>query len=108
MKRLSAPPEHALSGFSFGLVLAGLVLAFTGLVLTAPVSASVFTVNSVADVGAGVASNCPADSPGTPNTCRLRDAIAAAANAPSMALGDTIVFNLPAGSVITLSSEMLV
>jgi hypothetical protein len=75
----------------------------TGLVLAMPVSAAVFTVNSAADVGAGVPGNCVADGTSLPNTCRLRDAIAAAA-----ANGDVIAFSLPAGSTIGLTSQLVV
>ncbi|MDR2172803.1 MAG: hypothetical protein LBE32_01125, partial [Burkholderiales bacterium] len=75
----------------------------TGLVLAMPVSAAVFTVNSTADVAVGVPGNCVADGPSLPNTCRLRDAIAAASN------GDTIVFDpLLAHSVITLTGGELI
>jgi hypothetical protein len=76
----------------------------TGLILAMPVSAAVFTVNSTADAATGVPGNCVADVPSpSPGTCRLRDAIAAAA-----ASGDVIEFNVPAGSSIEVEPQLVV
>ncbi|MDR0769804.1 MAG: hypothetical protein LBE75_01195 [Burkholderiales bacterium] len=67
----------------------------------ASASAATITVNTIADATPADAANCAA---GNPSTCRLRDAIAAAA-----ASGDTIDFTAAlAGSTITLTSTLTV
>jgi hypothetical protein len=82
------------------LVLFGLASGIT----IASASAATITVNTATDLGgAGVATNC---APGNTNTCRLRDAIVAANFVVGAAVGDDIVFSLPANSVITLQSAL--
>ncbi|MDR2243841.1 MAG: IPTL-CTERM sorting domain-containing protein [Burkholderiales bacterium] len=81
------------------------LLALFGLAFAvASASAATITVNTATDLGgAGAAANC---APGNANTCRLRDAIAAAASVVGGDVGDGIEFNLPANSVITLQSAL--
>lgn len=85
-----------------GAWLTGLMLS--SLVLIASASAATITVGNAGDPATGNAARCNAA-----NTCTLRDAIAKAAAVTGTAAGDTIVFNLPAYSTITLSgSELLI
>jgi hypothetical protein len=73
-----------------------LALAFAAV----PASAATITVNTNSDATLAVAANCVV---GNPDTCRLRDAIAAAAS------GDTINFAAAlTGSTITLAGTLTV
>ena len=74
----------------------------SGLLMTTSVWAATITVGSASDTASGSAAQCDVAS-----TCTLRDAIAKAAAAAGSAPGDTIVFDLPADSTITLSGTQL-
>jgi hypothetical protein len=78
-------------------------LLMSSLVFIASAEAATITVGSADDSSFGNAANCDAA-----HTCTLRDAIARAAAATGTATGDTIVFNLPAESTITLARNELV
>lgn len=81
-----------------------LCLMLSSVALIAPASAATITVGSAYDWGSsGKAANCSAVA-----TCTLRDAIVKASPATGAAIGDTIVFNLPANSMITLQGGELV
>lgn len=83
-----------------GMLMLGLMLS--NLTLIAPTSAAMITVGNAGDPATGDPSKC-----NVANTCTLRDAIARAANVTGATTGDTIVFNLPANSMITLSGNQL-
>ncbi len=84
-------------------VVAGLIgLLLSGLLMTASVWAATITVGSTGDPASGSGAQCDVVS-----TCTLRDAIAKATATVGSAPGDTIVFDLPADSTITLSGTQL-
>lgn len=83
-----------------GTLLFGLLMS--SLVFIAPAEAATIIVGNANDSGVGNAANCDAA-----HTCTLRDAITKAAAATGTAAGDTIVFNLPSESTITLAINEL-
>ena len=74
----------------------------SSLSLVTPAMAATIVVGNADDHPFGSPANCNIVS-----TCTLRDAISMAADATGTATGDTIVFDLPANSTITLSSAAL-
>jgi hypothetical protein len=81
-----------------------LCLILSNFAMVASISAATITVGTVGDPTIGNAAKCDVAS-----TCTLRDAITKAAAVTGTSPGDTIVFNLPANTKITLSgNELLV
>jgi CSLREA domain-containing protein len=82
------------------------LLALVLLLLAAPAAwATSWTVNSAADPAIGSASNCAA---GNPNTCTLRDAIAAAGNSDTITFASSaMLITLTSTNLLMLSQTML-